>query len=173
MVKSIKSILFATDLTPNCQPALDFTLAVATRFNATIYMLNVIEKLPENMDDRLKDLLGSHQWEKLVASHKTHARKSLLGKQSTNSVIREAIHNFCKTEGIDVDACEFNAHEIIVSDGELLEDIIKHAEENVCDMIVIGGHQSSMFSKTSMSGTAKGLLKKSKIPVTVVPAVDS
>ena len=172
MVKSIKSILFATDLTPVCQPALDFTLSVATRFNATIYMLHVIEKLPENMDGKLKDLLGTHQWEKMVASHEMHARKSLLGKQSTNSVIREAIHNFCKTEGIDAAACNMNAHEIIVSGGELIEDILKNAEQNNCDLIVIGGHHSTLFSKTSMSGTAKGLLKKSKIPVTVVPALD-
>lgn len=125
------------------------------------------------MDDRLKDLLGTHQWEEMVASHKMNARKSLLGKQSTNSVIREAIYNFCKTEGIDADACNLNAHEIIVSDGELVEDILKNAKQNECDLIVIGGHHSTLFSKTSMTGTAKSLLKKSKIPVTVVPAVDS
>jgi nucleotide-binding universal stress UspA family protein len=136
-------------------------------------MLHVIEKLPEHMDDRLKDLLGTHQWEEMVTSHKTHARKSLLGKQSTNSVIREAIHKFCKTEGIDDTECNLKAHEIIVSDGELIEDILRNAEQHACDLIVIGGHHSSLFSKTSMSSTAKGLLKKSKIPVTVVPAVET
>ncbi len=172
MLKSIKSILFATDLTKNCQPALDFTLSIATGFEATIYMLHVIEKLPEHMDDRLKDLLGAHHWDKMVDSHKTNARKSLLGKQSTNSVVRESIHNFCQQEGLTADASNFNAHEIIVSDGEIIEDILGNAEQNNCDLIVIGGHHSSLFSKTAMSNTAKGLLKKSLIPVTIVPAVE-
>ncbi len=173
MLKPIRSILFATDLTPNCQPALDFSLSLATSMNAKVYMLHVIEPLPENMDERLKDLLGAHQWEKMVASHEHNARKSLLGKQSTNSVIRETIYKFCKQEGIDSESCNFEAHQILISDGEIIADILKAAEENSCDLIVVGGQQNSLFFKTPHSTTAKGLLKKSKIPVTVVPAIES
>ena len=173
MLKSVKSILFATDLTKNCQPALDFTLSMATAFNAKIYMLHVIEKLPDNVDERLKDLLGTHKWGEIADSHITNARKSLLGKQSTNSVVREAIHNFCKQEGIADDPAKFQAHEIVVSDGFIIDDILKYSKKHNCDLITIGGNHSTLFSKTAMSSTAKGVLKESKIPVTVVPAVDS
>lgn len=173
MLKPIKSILFATDLTSNCQPALDFTLSLATSIEAKVFMLHVIEPLPESMDDRLKDLLGVHQWEKMVASHEHNARKSLLGKQSTNEVIREAIYNFCKQEGLDSERSNFKAHQIIISDGEIIDDILKASEENSCDLIVIGGTKNSLFFKTPHSTTAKGLLKKSKTPVTVVPAIES
>jgi len=68
MLKPIRSILFATDLTSNCQSALEFTVSVATRFYATIYMLHVIEKLPDHMSERLKGLLGKHQWEEMVGN---------------------------------------------------------------------------------------------------------
>lgn len=173
MLKPIRSILFATDLSSNCQPALDLTLSLATSMQAKVYMLHVIEPLPEHMGERLKDLLGSHQWENMVASHENNARKSLLGKQSTNSVIREAIYNFCKQEGINSESCDFEAHQILISDGEIVADILKASEENSCDLIVIGGQQNSLFFKTPHSTTAKGLLKKSKIPVTVVPALAS
>jgi len=173
MLKPIRSILFATDLTSNCQPALDLTLSLATSLQAKAYMLHVIEPLPEHMDERLKDLLGAHQWEKMVASHENNARKSLLGKQSTNSVIREAIYNFCKQAGIDGESCNFQAHQILISAGAISSDILKASEENSCDLIIIGGQQNSLFFKTPHSTTAKGLLKKSKIPVTVVPAVES
>jgi nucleotide-binding universal stress UspA family protein len=172
MLKSIQSILFATDLTENCQPALDFTLSIATRFKATVYMLHVIEKLPDGVDGKLKTLLGPHQWGEMVASHKEHAHKSLLGKQSTNSAVREAINKFCMQEGFDGE-CSFEAHEIIISDDGIVESILENAQENDCDLIVIGGHHSSMFSKTALSNTAKKVLKQSKIPVTVVPALDS
>lgn len=169
MLKPIRSILFATDLTPNCQPALEFTIALATRFKATIYMLHVIEKLPNNIDEKLKDLLGKHQWEDLVQSHQANARRSLLGKQSTSSRVREAVHNFCKEVGIEDNACDFNSSEIIISDGELVEDILAKAVENECDLIVLGGHKNLFSDATSFGSTAKGVLKGSKIAVTIVP----
>ena len=170
MLKPIRSILFATDLTPNCQEALDFTIAIATRFQATIYMLYVMEKLPDQMIVRVRGLLGTHQWKSMVDSHQMTAHKSLLSKQSTDNNIREAVRNFCKQEGIDNDSCEFKSREIIISDGEVIEDILKSAETNKCDLIVLGGHKN-IFSKTSLSSTVKGVLKKSKIPVTVVPSI--
>lgn len=169
MLKPIRSILFATDLTPNCQPALEFTIALATRFKATIYMLHVIEKLPNNIDEKLKDLLGKHQWDDLVQSHQANARKSLLGKQSTSSRVREAVHNFCKEVGIEDDACDFQSSEIIISDGELVEDILDKAAENECDLIVLGGHKNLFSDSTSFGSTAKGVLKKAKVAVTIVP----
>jgi nucleotide-binding universal stress UspA family protein len=172
MLKPIRSILFATDLTPNCQQALDFTIAIATRFQATIYMLHVIEKLPDHLGGRLKGLLGSHQWEDMVKSHHENAHKSLLGKQSTSSGIRESVRNFCQQEGIGDGACDFKTSEIIIGDGELIEEILDNAKKNECDLIVIGGHRK-VFSKSSLSSTAKGVLKVSAIPVTMVPSVES
>ena len=170
MLKPIRSILFATDLTPNCQPALDFTMALATRFQATIYLLHVIEKLPDSVSGRLKGLLGTHQWETMVGSHQESAHKSLLGKQSTSSGVREALRDFCKQENLDDDTCDFRSSEIIITDGELIEDILSSAEKNECDLIVLGGHKN-IFTKSSFGNTVKGVLKKSKIPVTVVPSV--
>ena len=172
MLKPIRSILFATDLTPNCQPALDFTIAIATRFQATIYMLHVIEKIPENVSGRLKGLLGAHQWEDMVGSHKESAHKSLLGKQSTSSGIRESLRNFCQQEGLEENSCDFKSSEIIISDGELIEEILDNAKKNECDLIVLGGHKN-VFSKSSLGSTAKAVLKKSTVAVTVVPSVAS
>jgi nucleotide-binding universal stress UspA family protein len=169
MLKPIRSILFATDLSANCQEALDFTLSVATRFHAKIYMLYVLEKLPELVDERVKNLVGIHQWEEMIDSHKMTAQKALLGKTSTNVMVRKAIHDFCKQEGIDDDSCDIRSREIIVSQGEIVEDILRNAEINKCDLIVLGGHKN-LFSKTSVGSTTKGVLKKTKIPVTVVPS---
>ncbi len=170
MLKPIRSILFATDLTPNCQQALDFTIAIATCFKATIYMLYVIEKLPDRLvSGKLRGLIGTHQWKSLIESHQMTAHRSLLGKQSTDSHVREAVRNFCQQAGIGDDSGDFKSREIIISDGELIEDILINAEKNECDLIVLGGHKN-VFANTSLGGTVKGVLKKSKIPVTVVPS---
>lgn len=172
MLKSIKSILFATDLSPNCQQALDFTIAIATRFNATVYMLYVIEKLPEVVDERVRNLVGVHEWDDMVNSHKETAHKSLLGKTPTNQKVRQAIHEFCKQEGLEDDSCDFQSRQIVISYGEIVEDILSNAEEHQCDLIVLGSHKN-LFSKTVVGNTTKRLLKKSKIPVTVVPPLEN
>lgn len=168
MLKPIRSILFATDLSENCQPAYDFTLSLAVKFQATIYLLHVIEPLPENVEGRLKDLLGKHQWEDMVNSQQTNARRSLLGKTPASTVVKDALNSFCNQSGIDEEACNFQSREIIISDGDIEDEILHHAAENECDLIVLGGHKN-LFSKTSVGSTTKIVLKKSKIPVTVVP----
>lgn len=170
MLKPIRSILFATDLSANCQAALDFTISVAARFHAKIYMLYVIEKLPESVDGRVKFLVGTHQWEEMVESHKTTAHKSLLGKVSTNAMVRKAIHDFCEQEDIDEDSYDAQSREIIISYGDIVEDILSNAKAKECDLIILGGHQN-LFSTTALGSTTKGVLKKSKIPVTRVPPV--
>ncbi len=170
MLKPIKSILFATDLSTNCQQALDFTIAVATRFHATVYLLYVIEKLPEHVDGRIKNLVGTHQWEELVESHKVSAHKSMLGKTSSNAMIRKSILEFCGQEGIEDSFTDIKSREIVISYGEIVGDILQNAETKGCDLIVLGGHQN-LFSKTSVGSTIKGVMKKSKIAVTVVPPV--
>jgi nucleotide-binding universal stress UspA family protein len=169
MLKPIRSILFATDLSQNCQQALEYTIGLGTAFHAMIYMLHVIEPLPENVEGRLKDLLGKHQWQDLINTQQENVRKSLLGKRSFSREIRDQIITFCKETGIDEATCEFQSREIIISDGEVVEDIIKHAKENECDLIVMGAPRG-IFSHNSIGSIIKGVLKGTKIPVTIVPS---
>lgn len=170
MLKPIRSILFATDLTQNCQQALEYTIATATRFRATIYMLHVIEKLPDNARERVRDLLGHHKWEDLVSSQQEAAHKSLLGKQSTSVEVREALVEFCQTEGIDDNACDFQSTEIIITDGDVVDDILFTAEKNECDLIVLGAYRN-IFGKSNIGNTAKKVLKNSNVPVTLAPGL--
>jgi nucleotide-binding universal stress UspA family protein len=168
MLKPIQSILFATDLTPNCQQALEFSIAMGARFQATIYMLHVIEKMPESVEGRLKNLLGRHQWNDMVNAQQADAYRSLTGKTSINRQVRQDIQNFCKQVGIDDGICDVKSREIIICDGDVAENIVAHAQENQCDLIVLGA-KKTIFSKTSVGGTIKTVLKETKIPVTIVP----
>lgn len=170
MLKPIKSILFATDLSANCQQALDFTLSSATRIRAEIYILYVIEKLPDSVDKRIKYLVGVHEWEDLVTSHKVSAHKSLLGKTPSNVIVRQAIYDFCKQEGVDSKTGDFESRQIIISYGDIVEDILGNASTNECDLIVLGSHKN-VFTGTTVGKTTRHILKRSKIPVTIVPSM--
>jgi nucleotide-binding universal stress UspA family protein len=131
-------------------------------------MLHVIEKMPESVEGRLKNLLGRHQWNDMVNAQQADAHRSLTGKTSINRHVRQDIQNFCKLVGIDDEACDLQSREIIISDGDVAEKIVAHAQENQCDLIVLGA-KKTIFSKTSVGGTIKTVLKETKIPVTIVP----
>ena len=170
MIKPVQSILFATDLTKNCQQALEYTITMGIRFNAVIHMLHVIEEdLPNILEDQMKDLLGTHRWDELADAKKQFVKKSLLGKKSTNIAVREKIQDFCKLADINEGQCNFQSQEIIISGGEVVEDILTKAKEKKCDLIVMGAKES-FFSQNSIGTIIKSVLKGSPVPVTIVPA---
>ena len=172
MSNPVQSILFATDLTPNCQQALEFTMVMAIRFNAVIIMLHVIEDMPENIEGRLKDLLGRHQWDDLVDAQQAFVKKSLLGKKSTNVEVREKVQIFCKMAGMEDAKCDFQSREIIISGGEVVENILTKAKENICNFIVMGAKEA-FVERNSIGTTIKSVLKNSPIPVIIVPALST
>lgn len=171
MIKPVLKILFATDLSENCQQALEFTIAQGTRFNAVIYMLHVIKRLPEHYEGQLKGLLGRHQWDDIAQAKEAHVKKSLLGKKATNVVVRKKVQKFCQLAGMDESSCDFQSREIIISDGDVVGDILAKAEENDCDLIIMGARKSYL-SGNSIGSTINAVLKGTKVPVTIVPAED-
>jgi nucleotide-binding universal stress UspA family protein len=169
MLKPIDVILFATDLTPGCQQAYEFAVALAIRNKALLYILYIIADIPDTFENRLRSLVGRHQWQDLMQSKKEDIHKSLTGKRTSNQVLEE-IQGFCEKVGMDEDSCAFHSREIIISAGEVAETIIHNAEENECDIIVMGAH-NGLISRNTIGDSIKTVLKLSPIPVTVVPAV--
>lgn len=170
MITPVKSILFATDLTVNCQQALEFTISMGIRYQALIYMLHVLETLPDDYEYQLKGLLGHHRWDDIVSAKENDVRKSLLGKKATNPMVRGQIKDFCKLVGGNDGVSDFQSREIIISTGNIAEGIIENATKNECDMIVLGASEGYL-SRNSIGTNIKSTLKGSPVPVTVVPAV--
>ena len=171
MFKNIKSILFATNLSKNCIPAFEAAATLATRFQATIVLLHVIEKMPDYIEGRLKGLLGANRWKEMLESHEKDARQALIGKKSSNAIIRNALLQFCDEAGVDDASCGYQSREIVVCEGEIIEEIINQSVNSQCDLIVMGTREG-FFSESSIGPTVKGVLRKSTIPVLVVPHIE-
>jgi nucleotide-binding universal stress UspA family protein len=167
MLKPIDLILFATDLTPGCQQAYEFAVAMAIRNKALLYILYIIEQIPESIEGRFKGLVGKHEWKELMQAKKDDIHKSLTGKRLSSQVLEE-IQEFCEKVGMDEESCAFHSREVIISAGDIAETIIKTAEENECDIIILGS-QRGMLGRNSVGSSIKSVLKLSPIPVTVVP----
>lgn len=169
MLKSLNTILFATNLRENCIEAFNFTAVLATRFQAKIVLLHVLGKMPDYVEGRLQGLLGKEKWDIMSNAQENKARQQLIGKKSTNSMIQKALGEFCSNAGIDDESCGYQSREIVVSEGDLVETIINTSRKFDCDLIVMGASEG-VIAKTSVGPTIKAVLRKSEKPVMVVPS---
>jgi len=169
MFTNFKSILFATNLQDSCKPAFDFAVSIATRYQATLVLLHVLEnRMPDYVESRLKGLLGEEKWEEMKEAHETNARQALIAKKSTDSLIQAALEKFCDDAGIDDATCGYHSREIVIGDGEVIDDVIDKAKEYECEMIIMGAREG-LIRKTAISHVITGVLHRSAIPVVVVP----
>lgn len=169
MFTNFKSILFATNLQDTCKPAFDFAVSIATRYQATLVLLHVLEnRMPEYVESRLKGLLGEEKWEEMKETHETNARQALIAKKSTDSLIQAALEKFCDDAGIDDASCGYHSREIVIGDGEVIDDVIDKAKEYECEMIIMGAREG-LIRKTAISHVITGVLHRSAVPVVVVP----
>ncbi|MFV0438690.1 MAG: universal stress protein [Desulfopila sp.] len=169
MLKPVQSILFATDLTENCQQALEFTFILASNFNATVVMLHIIQHLPVDIEGKLKGLLGRHQWDELVNAQQEFVRKSLLGKKTTAEKIKEQVKIFCQLPGGKILDHQVQSKEIIISEGEVINVILDQARKNRCDLIVLGAKENYL-ARNSIGATIHGVLERAITPVSIIPA---
>lgn len=168
MIRPVNAILFATNLSESCRQAFDFAAAMATRFQATIVLLHVMEKMPDYVEGRLKGLLGKEQWDSMQNAQERNAQAALIGKKSSNKLIREALTEFCSQAGIDDASCGYHSREIVISSGDVVEDILENAKTYDCDLIIMGTREG-FLSKNTLGATIKAVMRRSRIPVMVVP----
>ena len=171
MIKPPQNILFATNLSPDCIAAFEYAAAIATRFQATMVLLHVVDKMPDYVESRLKGLLGAEKYQETIDSQVSSARQKLIGKKSSNSMIQAALAQFCSDAGIDDDACGYHSREIVVTDGDVIEDILDTARQYACDLIVMGTKEG-FLSHNSIGSIIKGVMRRTKVAVMVVPPVE-
>ena len=169
MVQSFKHILFATNLSVECRRAFQFAVSIATRYQAGITLLHVIENLPSSIESQLSGFIGEDQWERLLAEKTRSAREQLIGKRKDHELVEMALERFCEEARIGSSECGFQTEEIIVKTGDVVQEIINVAEKRACDIIVIGGHKGMMGKDTAISKITKGVIHQARSPVLLVP----
>lgn len=170
MAAPLKSILLATNLKDYNKVAFDVAASLAIHYQAKLVLLHVLEKLPEHAESLLAGLLGEESRKEAYKIQAQTAHQSLVGKNISSAIIRTALDDYCKKTDIGVSTGGAPAREIIVSDGDVEESILKYAKEYGCGMIVLAAHEG-LFAKSSLSSIIKDVMRRSTIPVLVVPHV--
>lgn len=145
-MKQIKNILLTTDFSKYSLSAADYAIDLAEKYNAKIYVINVIEKKPPILVMRTLDL-SEEKIDEIITSDAEKEMNSLLAelKAKTKMEIEPVIK-----KGLD------------------FEEIVDYAEKNPIDLIVMATHGKTGILRTLIGSVAEKVIRYSKKPVLVI-----
>ena len=154
MIPQIKKILYATDLSKNSSYAFFYATDVARRHDARIVILHAIEPVPAYAAayTGITDELKQKQQEEIVEE------------------IRKRLGEFCKkTEAQIGTPCVELVSKILVPRGHPPEEILNAANEEGCDVIVLGTHGKGFLAHTFLGSVSNAVLHRAQKPVFIIP----
>ncbi len=172
MIPNIKKILFATDLTKGAHRAYQYALSIASRFDASVTILYVMEEPSVSFSQSVKDFLGEDRWQKVQKSHEEHAKTVLIGKRNEAIMIKEALGEFSEEARKTLADIKPVETEVVVSSGNAVNEILSEAQTRACDLIVMGYHVRGKFEETVLGSTSRRVLRRGNIPVMLVRISD-
>jgi len=173
VIPKFKKILFPTDLSEHARYSFKYAASVAALYKASIVILHVMGEDPaRSTRDMLSVFLGSEKIKELEKERDEQAQSAkelLIGKRREADVVRDALgifYNEMKTELLKEN---IPADEIIVKKGDTVKEIITAVKEHGCDLIVMGHGKYNVLEEAVLGSTTKTVLRKSKVPVLVIP----
>jgi nucleotide-binding universal stress UspA family protein len=152
MIPKIKKILYATDLSKNSAYAFYYAVDMAKKHDAEIVILHAMEPISTRAFGTLTD----------KAEHSQH--------EVSMEVIRNRLQKFCeKVEEKSSLACLTLVTKILVQVGYPPEEILKAADEEGCDLIVLGSHGKGFLRQTFLGSVSGSVLTRARKPVFIVP----
>lgn len=149
MIPEIKKILYATDLNKNSVFAFNYALGMAEKNDATIVLLHVVEPLPQFG-------IGFKDFREMVE----HERKEEAIQEIEKR--RKAIAQF-------VTSARKSVSNIIIRMGYPMEEILKVADEERCDVIILGSHGKGSLTQTLLGSVSNAVLHRTRRPVFIIP----
>lgn len=159
MIPQIKKILYATDLSKNSFYAYRYAMNMAEKYNAEIVILHVIEPIPPQVKHYVSIYVNEARWEEKIKTE----------QEMVIEQIKKRLQEFCKRESQDDPRCLLLVSRILVQPGHPVEEILKAAEEEACDVIILGTHGKGFLKQTFLGSVARSVLDRSRKPVFIIP----
>lgn len=149
-MKDFKTVLYATDFSESSDYAFEYALSLAKKFNSRLLLVHVIN---EPVD--LRGFYVPHiSFDKLEEEIKEGANKMM--------------EKFCRKHLPDYDN-----YETFILPGIPYDEIIKKAEDENADLIVMGTHGRTGLDHVLFGSTAEKVVRKSPVPVMSIRITDS
>jgi len=159
MIPQIKKILYATDLSKNSVYAYRYAMDMAEKHNAEIIVLHVIEPIPPQVRHYVSIYVDEARWEEKIKTEQE------IGIEQ----IKKRLQEFCKKESQDDPGCLLLVSKILVQPGHPVEEILRTADEEACEAIVLGTHGKGFLKHTFLGSVACSVLDRSRKPVFIIP----
>ena len=142
---NIERILFPTDFSEGASNALTYAVDMAKRFNAKLHILHVV-----------------YDFSKATGSHIPHiSADELYGEM--NKWAKDEMEKHCMEQTRDLPDIEKS-----IIEGIPYEEIVKFAEKEKTDMIVIGTYGRSALERFVFGSTAERVVRKAPCAVLTV-----
>ena len=162
----IKKILYATDLSENAVHAFAYAVSLADMYGAGITILHVLAEFPG--EEFIANMINSATWEEIKKRHYSEARDQLIGKKRDHVALKEVLEAFSDKVQADHEDQTFDTDNVLIKHGTPAEVIVETAQEQNCDLIVMGTRGHGLIADVLVGNTARWVLKHSLIPVLVI-----
>jgi nucleotide-binding universal stress UspA family protein len=159
MVKDIKNLLYATDLSKNSAFAFRYALKLANCFDANITVLYILPVVDSAMEVPIITQMGEDKYYKL---QEEKSRETIEG-------IKERIRLLSEKGKEDTQVKTDRVSSILVHEGDPVEEILITSDELNSDMIILGSHGKGMLKHTFLGTIPEKVLRRSRRPVLIVP----
>jgi len=140
MIPKIKNILYATDLSKNSAYAFLYAVDMARRHDARIVILHCIEPVRHMYGERVEEILKETKVQEL----KTEIKE-----------ITKGVQEFCKRTETQIGSpCVELISKTLVPLGHPVEEILKAADDEGCDAIVLGTHGKGFLRQNFLGRVA-------------------
>jgi len=155
MIPEIKKILYATDLSKNSAYAFYYAVDIAQKRNAKIILLHIIEPV----SPLVRGFLGEDTIVKVQHQNIDAATEE----------IRQRLKSFCKAVEDKIGPCLELVADILVRVGHPVDEILRVAEKQGCDLMVLGSHGKGFLEHTFLGSVSRMVLDRSRKPVFIIP----
>jgi len=169
MAHDFKRILFTTDLSQRSKEVFDYAVSLAVLADATILILHVIEDESSRARDIVADMIGNEAFEKIQKENEQYANNILIGKQKQVPIIKNALEKLGRQAAVDKGINKELVEGVVIRMGQVIEEILEVSAEGDCDLIVMGHHQRSLLTKAIIGSATRGVMRRTKVPVFLVP----
>lgn len=155
---NIKKILYCTDLGKHTIPVFMHALAQAEKNSARVMILHVVEPMTETAKAVIETYMSDADIKKVQKD----------GMEKVFNYMKKRVDSFLRKEcggGIESEPID----EISVVAGRPSEEILRIAEEQNIDLIVLGKSSNKVRGNRVMGSTTRRVNRLSKVPIMVIP----
>ena len=155
---NIRKILYCTDLGKHAAPVFVHSLSIADQNSAKVTVFHCVEPMSDTAKTVLETYVSDSDLIKIQQD----------GMEKVFKYMKKRIANFLHQE-LNATMEDEPINEIRVVSGNPCEEILRIAEEECFDLIVMGKSSKSVMGNKTMGSVTRHVTRFSKVPVLVVP----